>query len=240
MANFNTHISVGMLATGLAVSSLAASQLINGKEAGLLFLAGSIGSLLPDIDSDNSLPVKTTFSVMGIISAFIAATLISPNSIFLVMAISLSAYALIRWGVFYIFTQLTVHRGIIHSVPFGLWLGLLVAIGYQHLTNQSVLAWLMGGFVSFGFMVHLLLDEFYSVDLLGGTVKRSFGSAFKFFSFRAPFLSILIYAALWGTYHWFAPPLKPLIQFANNAHHQQKFQHIFSLTQNDNPRHEPF
>ena len=35
-----------------------------------------------------------------------------------------------------------------------------------------------------GYMVHLVLDEIYSVDVLGTRVKRSFGTAVKFYDGR--------------------------------------------------------
>ena len=36
-----------------------------------------------------------------------------------------------------------------------------------------------GLFVSVGYVIHLVLDEIYSVDLTGARVKRSFGTALK-------------------------------------------------------------
>ena len=40
------------------------------------------------------------------------------------MVLWLAGYAFMRYVVFYIFTNLTVHRGVIHSVPYMMILGL--------------------------------------------------------------------------------------------------------------------
>jgi hypothetical protein len=47
-------------------------------------------------------------------------------------------------------------------------------------------AWLAGGFLLIGFLTHLILDEIYSVDVLGNHIKKSFGTAFKPIDMRNP------------------------------------------------------
>jgi hypothetical protein len=55
--------------------------------------------------------------------------------------------------------------------------------------------WLAGGFLLIGFLTHLILDEMYSVDVLGNHIKRSFGTAFKPIDLRNPWGSALMAAA---------------------------------------------
>jgi len=45
-------------------------------------------------------------------------------------------------------------------------------------------SWLSGLFIGFGFIVHLLLDEIYSVDLSNKRMKKSFGTALKLYSYK--------------------------------------------------------
>ena len=41
------------------------------------------------------------------------------------------------------------------------------------------MAWLAAGFLSVGFLTHLILDEIYSVDVMDTRIKASFGTALK-------------------------------------------------------------
>ena len=67
----------------------------------------------------------------------------------------------------------------------GLFFAFLTAIVYRYLLGRHEgVAWLAGGFMFMGYMVHLVLDEIYSVDVLGTRIKRSFGTALKFYDGR--------------------------------------------------------
>ena len=57
-------------------------------------------------------------------------------------------------------------------------------------------AWLVGVFLTGGFLVHLTLDELYSVDLLGARMKRSFGTALKLGSMRQLLGTTALYAGV--------------------------------------------
>src|SRR5262249_50646196 len=56
------------------------------------------------------------------------------------------------------------------------------AAGYHLFGLATVTSWLIGCFVALGYMIHLLLDEIYSVDITGARIKKSFGTALKFAS----------------------------------------------------------
>ena len=64
MANFKQHLSFGFIGTGLLVAPLLAANYINTSQASLLWLSGSIGAIIPDIDSDNATALELLF--MGI------------------------------------------------------------------------------------------------------------------------------------------------------------------------------
>jgi len=55
------------------------------------------------------------------------------------------------------------------------------------------LSWLLGGFLFIGAMVHLALDELYSVNVLGLRLKKSAGTALKFFESKKPLRYIILY-----------------------------------------------
>ena len=76
------------------------------------------------------------------------------------VAVWLLGFVTMRHGVLALYSQLTVHRGMVHSVPYMAVLALLVVLLAHHGFGQTALAsWFLGLFVWFGALVHLLLDE---------------------------------------------------------------------------------
>jgi hypothetical protein len=59
-------------------------------------------------------------------------------------------------------------------------------------------------FMFSGFILHLLLDELYSVDFMNRRIKRSFGTALKVVDSKQPYGSGLIVALSLAI--WFATP----------------------------------
>jgi hypothetical protein len=94
-------------------------------------------------------------------------------------------FVALRFAFIEVFRKFSRHRGIFHSIPMALIWGLLTTIlMYRFFGFNSLVAWVYGILMSLGYLVHLLLDEVYSVDLRNRRIKRSAGSAFKFFSVR--------------------------------------------------------
>ena len=58
------------------------------------------------------------------------------------------------------------------------------AFGYRVMAKDPFTSWLMGLFVFLGFILHLGLDELYSVDFMNNRVKKSFGTALKILDWR--------------------------------------------------------
>lgn len=203
MATFGVHISVGIGASGLASTSLLLAGLASPREMLLYLGLGSLGSLLPDLDADNSTPVRVGFSLASIGIAFAVLFHLAHRfpSVAELILIWLATYLACRWLVFALFSYLTIHRGIFHSVPAAVLFGLLTTVGAWRLAGlASLQAWLAGAFVTFGYLVHLLLDEIYSVNLFGLRVRRSLGTALKFWSRSSPLASLLVYAACAGAF----------------------------------------
>ncbi|MBF0620543.1 MAG: metal-dependent hydrolase [Magnetococcales bacterium] len=185
MAGFKMHVSVAAMASGLSATALMGSGQVDHGQVILLFTAGTVGGILPDIDSDNSTPLSLAFTIFSVAFAFLSVFALWPRfSIAELGIVWLVAYLIGQIGLFRVFADMTVHRGIIHSIPAGFVMGLLALLmGYYLFGIPVLVAWWMGIFVMGGFFVHLLLDELYSLNLLSpGGVKHSFGTAFKLYS----------------------------------------------------------
>ncbi|MEZ9768649.1 hypothetical protein AB4328_13830 [Vibrio breoganii] len=70
MANFNTHLGTAALTSSLAATALLSAGHIVPITALWLILLGTIGGLLPDIDSDNSTSMSTLFRLFGALTTF--------------------------------------------------------------------------------------------------------------------------------------------------------------------------
>jgi hypothetical protein len=218
MASFNVHLSVGVAASGAAATAALVSGVAGEEEVLLFFVLGTVGSLLPDIDADSSAPVQVAFSFLSVLIAFLlmfslSAVFASVAELFVVWSLG---YLLVRFLVFEVFTRFTAHRGIFHSLPAALFFGCLTAAaGHRAFGLEALTAWLCGVFVSFGYLVHLLLDELYSVNLFGMRTKRSLGTAFKLWSSSLA-ASVYMYAVMAGAYAA-APPVDPLLALARDV-----------------------
>lgn len=181
MANFRTHLVVA--AAGGAVVSYG------GWQAGLwetwqalpMLALVSLGGILPDIDADRSRAIRLVFHLLAVLAVVVSALVLQGrlSTAELLLACGAS-YLGVRHLAGRLFARLTVHRGIWHSLLAAVFCGLsTTALSYRLLDQPDALAWSHGLALTLGFMLHLLLDELYSVDLTGARIKRSFGTAFK-------------------------------------------------------------
>ena len=218
MANFNTHLSIASAASaGTALVAANVHLIANADMPWLIFL-GTLGGMLPDIDASNSRPVKLLFNVLALMG--VAAVLhtfkdsYAPYSLLLIVA---GTYLFIRYVVFALFNGLTVHRGVFHSVLAALFFALLMTCISYHFLHWDILhAWLNGIFIAVGFIVHLLLDELYSVDLSNSRMKNSFGTALKLFSYNNMAASALMTLCTMMLF-WMAPSPMPLFKVLKGA-----------------------
>jgi hypothetical protein len=182
MAGFQTHITVSTV-TGVAYG-------VWGYQCGApletCVLAGglcSVSGMLPDLDSDSGRPVQEMSSFAAAIIPMLMLERFkdfgwSHETMALVGAM---IYSAVRFGAAAVFKRYTVHRGMWHSLPACLACGLL---GFLIVAGPDLAIRLFkAGAVSLGFLTHLVLDEIWSLQLRSGklNVKRSFGTALKFF-----------------------------------------------------------
>lgn len=206
MANFNTHLNVAALLTGVSSASLVAAGHIELNTAIWLWFLGTIGGLLPDIDSDNSTSLDTIFNIFAfaiilIIMRYITSEDFGDLSFIKVIAVPVIVYGFMKYGLRAIFERLTVHRGSCHSLLFLVLCGLvttqvIASVDSINSDNADMIAWLSGGFVFLGGLIHLALDEIYSVDLRNIKIKRSFGTALKIADFDSKLLTLTMIIAI--------------------------------------------
>lgn len=186
MADFKTHIT---FSTGLGIAYGALGYWQYELPLGNCVIAGamcSLAGMLPDLDSDSGVPIR---ELKLFTSAVIPMMLMERfqrmgmNHSSMVLAGGI-AYVIIRFFVFNMFRNYTKHRGMWHSLPAAL---IASTVAFLLSSNPDVAIRLFQAWaVLLGFLSHLLLDELYSVDLNGRRLKKSFGTALKF----------------WGTNGW--------------------------------------
>lgn len=228
MADFNTHLLGAAAVSGLAATALVMTGQFPHQAVIGYFVLGVIGGLLPDIDSPHSIPVRIAFMGLAVIAGFLVVfTFGGRYSLVELLILWLGCFALIRYGVFALLDRYTVHRGLIHSIPMGVVCGLITTlIAYQAFNASVTHAWMCGAFVTLGFLVHLLLDEFYSVNLFGKKLlKKSFGTAFSLGSFmKQPAGTLALYLAVVGLFY-LCPPPRPFAEVVLNRETYRSIAH---------------
>ncbi|MEE9327383.1 MAG: metal-dependent hydrolase [Cocleimonas sp.] len=198
MANFNTHLGVAAVASGMLATLCLQVGFVDSKDALLLAATGVIGGILPDIDLHYSYPSRILFTFLGIIGGFLwIFTAENHLSIVELWGAGLGIYLFIRYPLWILFQKLTVHRGVIHSIGAGILISLVASIASHNLfAKEAFISWFIALFLFLGFILHLLLDEIYSVDFMGHRLKKSFGSALKILDNQERIGSGIIIAAI--------------------------------------------
>ncbi len=179
MASFKQHIGGGIIIGFLSAICAMLGSGISVLQTGIVFILGVLGSVLPDIDCDTSTPLKFLFGYIGIVlpvvflQSFYTNATMEMTMLFLVLG-----YFFIRDIVSSLFLKFTSHRGIIHSIPMAIVFGeLTFLLFYDSMLNVRIVFSIA---CMIGFLTHLIMDEIWSIDLMGGHIKRSFGSAITF------------------------------------------------------------
>jgi hypothetical protein len=192
MANFNTHFVVGAGASSFVSGTLLAMGSINSTEALMAFAFGTVGSLLPDIDANRSKTIELAFTLFAMLSTVLMIFVqVNRYSLIEMFIMAIFLFIVLRYGVIELFRKVSVHRGMFHSVPVAIIWGLGTSILVKHIFYiDDFIAWIYGVMVTFGYLVHLILDEIYSVDLKNRKIKKSFGTAMKLYKIDTNFAII--------------------------------------------------
>ena len=186
MANFPTHIAVGTVVSGALATVTVAADMVAPENIVAVTLAGVLGSILPDIDLEESRPAKAMFSGLAIFFSFaVLFGLDRKYSIAEMLILWLGTLLLVRFGAKEVFFRFSYHRGVWHSLLALVFCAFVTAVIFSRLLGRDDgIAWLGAAFMGVGYLTHLILDEIYAVDVMDTRVKASFGTALKLFDYR--------------------------------------------------------
>lgn len=207
MANFHTHITVAAAGGALIGCMGWQAQWWPAPQALLMVALVAFGGILPDIDADRSRSIRLIFNLLSVPSLVMGVILLeswlTPGLLLMACA---GIYFCVRYFAAVLFSRLTVHRGIWHSLlAAGLCTLATAALSFHLLAQSAWLAWCHGAAVLLGFLIHLSLDELFSVDLEGARLKRSFGTALKLVDSRRPRSTLLMMIAVFTLVPWVPP-----------------------------------
>ena len=215
MADSSTHL-LGATALCSFAATVVTKLLGLGPADGLLMLgAGVAAGVLPDIDLERSHASRALFTALALLASvgWLFAN-VERHSVIELWAAALAIGLAVRWPLMAAFHALTVHRGALHSLAAALMCGTLATVGASHaLDRPPEIAWMVGAFTTFGYLVHLAMDEIWSVDFSGARIKRSFGTALKPLDLKRLPGSIAILAITLFAWFW-APPTETAVATA--------------------------
>jgi membrane-bound metal-dependent hydrolase YbcI (DUF457 family) len=201
MSGFKTHLTGGM-ASGAGISALSLVSFdFNMIQASSIFILGVVGGILPDLDSDSGKPLALIFGVLSVLIPTLLLHRITDSKIIspeFLVCYFVGGYIIINYLICGLIKKLTIHRGIMHSIPFAILSG---EIGYLlFISSGPNIAEMVGLSVFAGCMVHLILDELNSFSFKFGLIpvlKSSSGTAFKIKSGNL-FATLFVYGLIFG------------------------------------------
>jgi hypothetical protein len=157
----------------------------------------ALGGLLPDLDSDSSVPSREVFGLGAAVTPLLLVHRVKSLgfSTEQTLVITGGIYLFIRYVIRGLFKKLTVHRGMFHSIPAMFISGLTVFLLYHGAPDNRL--FLAVG-VMLGFLSHLLLDQLYGLDLTAGRLRAGSGGPLKLVSssWSASLFAYLLLASL--------------------------------------------
>jgi membrane-bound metal-dependent hydrolase YbcI (DUF457 family) len=196
LGNFKQHITCSTV-TGIAVGGVAYH--FGLPLEGCLVSAGlcSFAGMLPDIDSDTSKSFQECIYLTAGIGCILTASRLRHYGVDSDFAMLGGAvvFLLIRFALAPLIKKITVHRGMIHSIPMAVLCGQLV---FFVVTGEVMERLVKAAALSIGFLSHLILDEVYSIDSTGAALrfKKSFGTALKWTNPKKQGAVTLIYSLI--------------------------------------------
>lgn len=199
MANFNAHLTGGVVAGIAAAAGALALGWVKPLPALAVAGVGFVAALAPDVDHDHGRPIRYVFGLATLLLPSATLYRVAPLTETLPLALgswvimALAVAFPVRW----VFTKMTVHRGIFHSVPATLIFGCLMFLVAARREAAIGMQAAVGVAGALGYFAHLLLDELWAVDFNGRKVrvKKSFGTAIQLWGVSAP-SSLLAYGLL--------------------------------------------
>lgn len=192
MACFKVHLNVAAAASSVVAIALFCYGKVDIENVAFYILIGTIGGLTPDIDSAHSTSINVVFFSLAVFSSLTIGILLHKAIPIAMLIINMiSTFLSIQFVLQNIFKKIATHRGCCHSLAFAILIGVMMVNTLYLLKIDVKTCWLSGIFLTFGCLVHLLLDEIYSFDFKNKKIKSSLGSAIKILSFKSPIISTL-------------------------------------------------
>ncbi len=186
MASYAVHVGGGIIGSTVFAAASYFTGLLDFYSVPLLFGAGVLGSIFPDVDSDHSTPIKIIFRiltlliVLGFLYLFEIDKTLFEYGLLMTICMIAAIYIIINHTLKYVFKKLTRHRSIFHSLLAIVVLsGTLIIILNEVYEIDAKTACFAGTAFGFGYFIHLCLDEVYSVDFANNKLKVSHGTALK-------------------------------------------------------------
>jgi membrane-bound metal-dependent hydrolase YbcI (DUF457 family) len=201
MAGFKTHLLGGMTGGGVLALTGYLQEHINLKEAGAVAMLGTLGGLLPDLDSDTGKPLKLLFQLLSILvpmSFYYLYKDYFAKEVTITLLFFVISYLAVQYLLCPLIKKLTVHRGIMHSIPFALLCGQVTFLLFFKISHRVALYYAMAVFL--GALIHLVLDEYHAISFKGFVPQlgRFSGTALAFYS-SSLWTTLLVYLLLLAT-----------------------------------------
>ncbi len=184
MARFEQHMAISSaLGIGWGFAALQHFH-FPWYEAATAAVLCTVGGIVPDIDYPQSRFAEFVLSTSALLAVVLSARVIHlPLYEGTTVVLLIALFWGVRWGLRLLLGSITVHRGMVHSIPAcGIWAS-LIFLGFSDMPLR--VRTLLATAAATGFVSHLLLDELFAfVDASGLRLspKRSLGSAFKLWS----------------------------------------------------------
>lgn len=216
MANFTTHVAGAAVVTGVAAVAMQALGFIETPVMVGCWIMGIVGGLAPDLDSDDPKALSIIFNIItAVVWVILLFGLVEQLSLLEFSIAIVAATLFVRVGLYFVFLQLTSHRGNFHSIVGGLITAFIVAAIAGRITDGFT-AWVLAGFCFLGFITHLVMDELFKVNLVNESCQKPLFSALKVVSLEnKPMMATMCVVAL--VMMLFTPGLQPLI----DGYHQR-------------------
>lgn len=185
MASFNTHISSGVVLGAAAATFIVSKDILPQPGPFLIATAVAVGSIMPDLDSDTSVPFHIVSSLLALIIGSLTyvyfKNIMSDNGEIIFRVII--AVLAVKFVVSPIIKKLTKHRGIWHSIPAAVIMTLGSFLALQVVDLDMRFRFYIAIALGAGYLSHLALDEGASLFrfrfLIFWSPKQSLGSALK-------------------------------------------------------------
>ena len=200
MAGFKTHLFGGMVGGGVLALTGYVQGHVDLKEAGAVAMLGTLGGLLPDLDSDTGKPLKLLFQLLSLLIPMSLYYLFKPffaGEVTITLLFFVISYLTIQYLLCPLIKKLTVHRGIMHSIPFALLCGQVTFLFFFKIPHRVAFYYALAVFL--GALIHLVLDEYYAISFKRFVphLGRFSGTALAFYSsslWTTLFVYLLIFA----------------------------------------------